>query len=133
MMPSIPKAEMPGILSASTMAVSLFIDLPVMCNNSANKYFDALAAVRPIMINYEGWQADLIRATGAGLVVPPADAAQSAKMLHDFLSKPDRAKRAGQAAFHLAKTQFDRDDLAGELLNVLQKACDPQIIRINAD
>ena len=127
MMPSIPKLEMTQLLSAATISTSLVINLPELWNNSANKFFDSLAAGRPIMINHEGWQADLLRETGAGLVVPPTDAVQSAVMLHDFLSDPDKIKKARDAAFHLAKTRFDRDDLAGELLDVLQKACDPQI------
>jgi len=122
MLPPVPKAEMPNLLSAATICTSLFIDLPEMWNNSANKFFDSLAAGRPIMINYEGWQADLIRETGAGLVVPPDYADQSARILHTFLSDPAKVTKAGQAAFQLAKTQFDRDDLAGELLGVLQKA-----------
>jgi glycosyltransferase involved in cell wall biosynthesis len=121
LMHPIPKSEMPRLLSAPTITTSLFVNLPEMWNNSANKFFDALAAGRPIMINHEGWQADLIRETGAGIVVPPTDAVQSARMLHNFLSEPDRATRAGQAAFLLAKTRFDRDDLAGELLAVLKK------------
>ena len=124
MIPAVPKSEMPRVLSAATICTSLFIDLPEMWNNSANKFFDALAAGRPIMINHEGWQADLIRETGAGLVVPSTDARQFAEMLHNFLSDPDQIKRAGQAVFHLGKTRFDRDDLAEELLAVLQKACD---------
>jgi glycosyltransferase involved in cell wall biosynthesis len=124
MMPPIPNSEMPQLLSAATISTSLFIDLPEMWNNSANKFFDALAAGRPIMINHEGWQADLIRETGAGLVVPPNDAVQAARMLHNFLSEPDETTRAGQAAFHLATTRFDRDNMAGELLAVLKKACD---------
>jgi len=122
MMPSVPKTEMPRLLSAATICTSLFIDLPEMWNNSANKFFDALAAGRPIMINHEGWQADLIRETGAGLVVPPDNAGQSARILHDFLSDPEKVTKAGKAAFQLAKARFDRDDLAGELLGVLQKA-----------
>ncbi len=124
MLPPIPKSEMPQLLSASTMSTSLVIDLPELWNNSANKFFDALAAGRPIMINHEGWQADLIRETGAGLVVPPAHATQAAKMLYNFLSEPDLVKKAGQSAFHLAKTRFDRDDLAQKLLAVLQRVCD---------
>lgn len=124
MMPPIPKSEMPNLLSASTMATSLVINLPELWNNSANKFFDALAAGRPIMINHEGWQADLIRETGVGLVVSPTDAVQSARMLYNFLSDPDQIQKAGQAAFHLAKARFDRDDLAEELLTVLQKASD---------
>lgn len=122
MLPPVPKAEMPRLLSAATICTSFVIDLPELWNNSANKFFDALAAGRPIMINHEGWQADLIRETGAGLVVPPDNADQSARILHDFLSDPEKVTKVGQAAFQLAKIRFDRDDLAGELLDVLQKA-----------
>jgi glycosyltransferase involved in cell wall biosynthesis len=122
MMPSVPKIEMPRLLSAATINTSLVINLPEIWNNSANKFFDTLAAGRPIMINHEGWQADLIREAGGGLVVPPSDATQAAKMLHDFLSNPDLIKKEGQSAFYLGKTQFDRNDLANKLMAVLQKA-----------
>ena len=122
MFPSVSKSEMPRLLSATTISTSLVIDLPETWNNSANKFFDSLAAGRPIMINHEGWQADMIREIGIGLVVPPDNADQAARMLHDFLSDPEKTTKAGKAAFQLAKTRFDRDDLAGELLDVLQKA-----------
>lgn len=115
---------MPSLLSAATISTSLVINLPELWNNSANKFFDSLAAGRPIMINHEGWQADLIREKGAGLVVPPNNATKSAVMLHDFLSNTEKIEKAGQAAFHLARTRFDRDDLAQNLLAVLQSACD---------
>jgi glycosyltransferase involved in cell wall biosynthesis len=133
MMPPVPKSEMPRLLSASMISASLVINLPELWNNSANKFFDALAAGRPIMINHEGWLADLLRETGAGLVVPPTDAVQSARMLHNFLSDPARVKKAGQAAFHLGKTRFDRNDLANKLMAVLQQVCYPQITQIDAD
>ncbi|MBN2282915.1 MAG: glycosyltransferase family 4 protein [Deltaproteobacteria bacterium] len=123
MLPSVSKSEMPHLLSAATITSSFVINLKELWNNSANKFFDALAAGRPIMINYGGWQADLIRETGAGLVVPPNDALRSAEILHDFLSEPGRVTRAGQAAFKLAKSRFARDDLAEELLAVLEKTC----------
>ena len=122
MMPPVPKSEMPPLLSVATICTSLVVDLPEMWNNSANKFFDTLASGRPIMINHEGWQADLIREAGVGLVVPPTDATQAAKKLHGFLSESNRVRNAGQAAFHLGKTRFNRDDLAGELLGVLQKS-----------
>jgi hypothetical protein len=56
------------------------------------------------MINYDGWQANLICETGTGLVAPPTDAVQSAKRLHSFLYDPDQIKKTDQAAFHLTKT-----------------------------
>ena len=61
MMNFISKNKMPELLSAATIVSSLFIDLPEMENNSANKFFDGLAAGKPLMLNYGGWQSKLIK------------------------------------------------------------------------
>lgn len=118
----IPKRDVPAWLSAADVATSLFIDLEEMWANSANKFFDALAAGRPIMINHGGWQADLLQKTGAGIVVPPNDAERAAGDLLGLLGQPDRLRRAGQAAAALAEERFDRDELAHSLRKVLEGA-----------
>ena len=122
MLRSIPKREVPACLSATDLAASLFIDLPALWTNSANKFFDALASGRPLLINYEGWQAELLRRTGAGLVVPPADPRRGAEELCAFLRDPTRVSSARRAAGELAAGPFDRDRLADELLKVLERA-----------
>ncbi len=122
MLPEIPKRTIPALLQRTAIACSLVIDLPALWNNSANKFFDALAAGRPIFVNYEGWQADLLRATGAGLVVPPRDAEAAASLLAAFTRDAARLRRASQAALELARTRFDRDRLAQDLLQVLERA-----------
>jgi glycosyltransferase involved in cell wall biosynthesis len=119
MMNAIPKNEMPALLSAATMATSLFIDLPEMWANSANKFFDALAASCPIAINYGGWQADLIEETGVGLVLPPKDIAKAAQLLVSALKDKNWQDRASAAALKLAKARFDRNNLAKQLENLL--------------
>jgi glycosyltransferase involved in cell wall biosynthesis len=122
MLPSVAKDEMPHILSAATVATSLFIDLPAMWSNSANKFFDALAAGRPVAINYRGWQADLLQQTGAGIVLPPNDPQTAAQQLWQLLNDKERLASAGAAARRLAEEQFDRDKLAIELEAVLKRA-----------
>jgi glycosyltransferase involved in cell wall biosynthesis len=122
LLPPIPKDAMPALLSRTTVAVSLVIDVPELWNNSANKFFDALAAGVPIMINHEGWQADILRESGAGLVVPPADARAAAAALVEFLGDEARLSRAATAARTLARVRFDRDVLAAQLLAVLVEA-----------
>ena len=67
------KKHLPVVLSSATIVSSFFIDLPSMRNNSANKFFDALAAGKPIMLNYGGWQSQLIKQTNAGFVIPNND------------------------------------------------------------
>lgn len=122
MMPSIPKAEVPNWLSAADMATSLFIDLPEMWANSANKFFDALAAGKPVAINYGGWQARLLAETGAGVILDPHDVVKAAHSLLDVIRDKHWLRSAGNAAHSLAAEQFSRDRLALRLEEVLIQA-----------
>ena len=118
----IAKNEVPDLLAAATVAASVFVPIKEMWNNSANKFFDALAARKPIAINYGGWQAELLEKHAAGLVLPPEDIPAAARQLADFLHDPQRVAAAGQAAARLGREQFDRDDMARKLEAVLTQA-----------
>ena len=115
----IPKAKMPNLLAAATVATSLFVPLPQTWNNSANKFFDALAAGKPIAINHGGWQAELLEESGAGIVLPPCDPVEAAKMLAAFVRDENRLRKASRAAHKLAYTRFSRDAMASKLEQVL--------------
>lgn len=67
---SIPKSELPQWYNGTSMGSSFVIDIPVLWANSANKFFDTLAAGKPILINHEGWQAEIIRSRNIGYVLP---------------------------------------------------------------
>jgi len=121
-MKSIPKTELVAIIRRATVATSLFINLEEMWANSANKFFDALAASRPIMINYKGWQADLLLESGAGIVVPPDDTIEASRLLLALLNDDERLKKASQASCDLAHKMFNRDLLADRLIKVLENA-----------
>lgn len=118
----IPKRQMPALLAASTIATSIFAPLPPMWNNSANKFFDSLAACKPIAINYEGWQAHLLRETGAGIVLSAEDPLRAAKDLANFLRDPSRLLLASQAARSLAYGPFNRNSIAQKFEQILQNA-----------
>ncbi len=120
----IPKEQVAAWFRACTIATSTVIDVPELAANSANKFFDALAAGRPIAINHGGWLAEEIERSGAGLVLPPHDTERAARMLADFLVDPDRTRRASDAAKELGRQSFDRNLLAGDLEKVLVNAVD---------
>ena len=120
--PAIAKNEMPDLLAAATVAASVFVPIKEMWNNSANKFFDALAARKPIVINYGGWQADLIHEHDAGVVLPPEDIPAAARLLADFLADPAHVAAAGKAAARLGREQFDRDEMARKLDAILIEA-----------
>ena len=119
--PPLPKAKVPDLLAAATVATSLFIPLEPMRNNSANKFFDALAAGKPVAINYFGWQAELLHNNEVGIVLPPEDPAEAAKLLTEFVSDSERLKKAAAASRRLTYEVFNRELLYAKLENVLQE------------
>lgn len=120
--PALPKKEIPALLNAATMASALFIDKPEMRANSANKFFDALAASKPLFINYGGWMADLLNEKSAGYVAWQKPLQQVARDLDNFLHNEEWLQSSAQAAKKLAIEQFSRDILAEQLNGVLLSA-----------
>ncbi len=122
MFPSVPKNEMPYVLAGSDVAISLFIDLEPMWANSANKFFDALAACKPVAINYGGWQAKVLEQSGAGIRLPANDPMLAARMLADWTTARASLQKAGIAARRLAEECYDRDKLSTKMETVLLTA-----------
>lgn len=120
--PSVPKNDLPALLSAADLCVSTVIDVPELAANSANKAFDAFAAGRPLLINHEGWLAEILRASGAGLVVPPDDPVAAADAVVAGLTDPAWTARARAAAERLAHEDFHRDHLFRRFAGVLGAA-----------
>lgn len=116
----IAKKQIPALLSAATMASVLFIDLPEMRVNSANKFFDALASGTPVLLNYGGWMHDLVMSHDCGLPMWRKPIDEVAKELESKLHDEDWLQTASVAARSLAEEEFDRDKLAKQLLAVLE-------------
>lgn len=117
LLPSIAKSQMPSVLASFDIATSLFLPLVEMQSNSANKFFDALAAARCIAINYGGWHADLVRSANAGIVLP-SKIDQAAAALSALAENPMQIRRKGINARRLAETEFSRDELAKRIESV---------------
>ena len=66
---SVPKADIFKYIAASDFLISTVINIPELDWNSANKYFDGLAASKPVIINYGGWQSKELLFSNAGIVL----------------------------------------------------------------
>lgn len=122
MFPSVPKSDMPDVFAGSDVALSLVIDLEALWANSANKFFDALAAGKPVAINHGGWQAKVLEKSGAGIRLPANDPMLAARMLADWTTDRAILQKAGIAARQLAEECYDRDKLSNQLESVLLTA-----------
>ncbi|QYX29899.1 glycosyltransferase family 4 protein [Sphaerospermopsis torques-reginae] len=124
--PKLPKDQIPTVLAAADMAASLFIDIPEMQANSANKFFDALASGTPVLLNYGGWQAQLVETTNAGLVTWRMPILQAAECIAAKLNDRVWLQQAGKNARNLAEQKFNRDILANKLEKILTAAVSGQ-------
>ena len=103
------KSKIPLLYSKASIVSSLFINLEELWNNSANKFFDGLAAGKPIMINYSGWQRSLLEKYNAGFYVPFDDYLKGAEILNKIVNNIDLSKNMGRAAKKLANKHFAID------------------------
>ncbi|MGS0706918.1 glycosyltransferase family 4 protein [Acinetobacter sp. ANC 3781] len=115
----VPKTEIPYFLKYAAMASSFAIDLPAIQANSANKFFDALAASKPILINYGGWQKDIIDKNQCGIVAWKKPIKEIVDELEVFLNNKERYDQACKNAKNLALNEFSRDHLAKKLEAIL--------------
>ena len=66
----VSKNDLPQIYFECDMGSSFVIPVKELWANSANKFFDTLAAGKPILINHKGWQKEEIIKENIGYVLP---------------------------------------------------------------
>ena len=117
--PRMSKNDIVSLFSAATIASNLVIDLPQARANSANKFFDSLAAGKPIFLNHGGWMHDLVVKYECGIAAWGMPIDRVAQLLDEKLNDCDWLDNAGSSAMTLALKYFDRDALASQLDRVL--------------
>lgn len=118
----ITKKDIPILFSAATMASNLVADIPESRANSANKFFDTLAAGKPIFLNHGGWMHDLVKSHNCGLAMWQKPIELVAQQLHEKMNDNTWLQLAGNNSKKLAMQDFDRDLLAKQLITLLDAA-----------
>jgi len=122
-LPSVPKQELPMFYAAADVCLVIFNNYPILEHNSANKFFDALAAGRPVLLNYSGWQRQILEEHRAGLGCRLCDLDEFVEKVLYLSSSRGDLSHTGRNAHSLAVERFDRDKLAFEVMDMLAKAC----------
>jgi len=115
----ISKSELPQLLAAADLASNIVINVPEVWNNSANKFFDALASGTPVLINSGGWQADLINAEDIGVTTFDLTLHQAALKINEFLHNKERLSSSSKKAQIIAEKYFDKGDLVKKIEQTL--------------
>jgi glycosyltransferase involved in cell wall biosynthesis len=119
--PAVSKEDVAALAARSGACLTFFKEVPVLATNSPNKLFDTFAAGRPAIVNMDGWMRALVEDNDAGLYVPVGDAHQLAQKLAWLRAHPEEVERIGANGRALAEREFDRDLLAGRVLDLLEE------------
>ncbi|GAB4410865.1 MAG: glycosyltransferase family 4 protein [Bacteroidia bacterium] len=112
----VPRGQVAALLAQADVGIVCFAPFPVLEANAATKFFDYLAAGLPLLINYEGWQADYLRRYQCGLSAPQGDAAALAEAICRLADDPALRTTCAINGRRLAEAQFDRRVLARQML-----------------
>lgn len=87
---------------------------------SPNKFFDYISSGIPVINNYPGWLAALIRENECGVALSPGDGEAFAHALIKLADNAEERKRMGRNARKLAEQEFSRELLAKRFLDVIE-------------
>lgn len=110
------------VLAELDVGLQTLLDIPgFRWGTSPNKFFDYLAAGRPVLVNYPGWMSGLVTEHHCGMAVPPGDPEAFADAVEALLAQRDRLPAMGAAARHLAEEQFSQQRILGDLARFLEE------------
>jgi glycosyltransferase involved in cell wall biosynthesis len=121
-MPSVTKEQLPPILAAADVAIAIIGNFPIIEKHaSLNKFYDGLAAGKPILLNYHGWQGKALEENVAGFGCKLCDVDQFVEKVLYLNSHRELLPEMSRNARQLAVSRFDREKLADQALSVLEK------------
>jgi len=121
MIGDVPKPDVPSLHAAADICTSIFRPIPALEANSPNKFFDALAAGKPVAINVGGWQAEVVTRNECGIVMPSGDPRRAAAMLVELLRDPDELAERGVNARALAEERYSARQLSDQVVDILER------------
>ncbi len=119
----IPKDELARLLPRMDVGMMILKNIPAFYyGTSPNKFFDYIACGLPVINNYPGWLAGMIEEHRCGKVVPPDDPKAFADAVVWMKNNRAELKEMGRRGRKLAESQFDRDRLGAQFVEVLEKS-----------
>lgn len=114
------KKQVNEILNLADFAWISFAHYPVLKTNSPNKFFDALAAGKPILVNHKGWVFDLVKSHELGIAFLPGKWEKAWEKLEELESQPMRIHAMGQRSRQLASFYFSKELAVSRVLEVVE-------------
>lgn len=114
------KKKVNEVLSLADLTWISFAHLPVLKTNSPNKFFDALAAGKAILVNHKGWVYDLVKTHELGISCLPGKMNAAFAKLEKLEENPSALNRMSKNSRILAETYFSKEIAVSRLLELIR-------------
>ncbi len=119
-LPPVPKTEMSQALAAASVCIAILKPIPLYGTVYPNKVFDYMAAGRPVALAISGVIRAVVEEAGAGVWVPPGDAAALAEAIRSLADDPELRREMGRRGRRYLEAHFDRAALAARLAELFE-------------
>lgn len=107
------KSKLAELLKGADIGLQLLANIPAFYyGTSPNKFFDYISAGLPVLNNYPGWLAGMIKDNNCGYAIEPDNAQAFADALENAADNKKSLPAMGERAQALAKRDFNRHNLA---------------------
>jgi glycosyltransferase involved in cell wall biosynthesis len=113
--PPVNKVKLSGLMASADIGMQLLANIPAFYyGTSPNKFFDYIASGLPVLNNYPGWLASIIKNNHCGYSIEPDSAKAFADALEAANNNKAELKIMGCNALALATEKFNRQELADQ-------------------
>lgn len=117
------KARLAGLMAGTDVGLQILANIPAFYyGTSPNKFFDYIAAGLPVLNNYPGWLAGMIRENQCGFAVDPENPQAFADALEQAANERSALLAMGKRSRLLAEREFDRERLSNRFVDWLEMA-----------
>ncbi|MHC4640585.1 MAG: glycosyltransferase family 4 protein [Planctomycetota bacterium] len=121
-LPSVPKCQLPKVFAAADVGLVIIGKFSIVEHNSANKFFDSLSAGKPVLLNYSGWQRQILEENNAGFGCELCNLDEFVEKVLYLNSHREEILQMGRNARRIAIEKFSRDKLTKEAFQIISSA-----------
>ncbi|EUJ25222.1 glycosyltransferase family 4 protein [Listeria cornellensis] len=115
----VPRSDVPMITSFANITMTCFKPIPILATNSPNKFFDSMAAGKPIIVNSNGWTKDIVENYGIGYYVNPEKPQDLADLLINLETERELLAELQPRIRQIAEEHYSAEKLANKVEQIL--------------
>jgi len=106
------------VMNVTDASFICYKPLPILETGSPNKYFDALASGKLILLNFGGWIREEVKRERCGCYIDSKQPSEFVKTIQPFIDSRQLLTEFQQRSRHLAEAKYTRSMLSKKFAEI---------------